>query len=299
MTRGDKRQRGSNDEHDAALADTAPAPAAELLASVVKAAAGHGTADHSATTAAASAATGASLRLPPGLQGGSAGLCCPEAGPVLRLLLLSGWDGTSQPGGTQGPGTLRLRRLAAWVRCKLTPRLPPRLPPGAAPGAALVAMGGCCDGQEGGGRAPVRTWAQVAAGAPVAAAAAAAESAVPRRVWRLCAGAELLLSKTVPLPGSAGRAMAVEVLDVDGRALADGDALAARSGVVDGARASCLDGVAGLLLLLSGPDGAELVSAISRLAAVLKLLALAPAVPLLVLAASGVLWCHSNILCSS
>jgi hypothetical protein len=140
------------------------------------------------------------------------------------------------------------------------------------------------------------TWAAIAAAPPVgrqqqqqqvlqAAAGVGVVAAAGRQVWRLGAEAELLLCKAVPLPGREQQPLLVEVIDVVSsrmQAVAAAGDHSSSSGP-----APCLAGAAGLLLLVSGPDQAELSSAVARLAGVLAQLAPAPAVPLVVLAASG------------
>jgi hypothetical protein len=119
-----------------------------------------------------------------------------------------------------------------------------------------------------------------------AAARVGVGAAAGRQVWRLGAEAELLLCKAVPLPGREQQPLLVEVIDVVSSRMQAAAAAAGVHGSSSGP-APCLAGAAGLLLVVSGPDQAELASAVARLAGVLAQLAPAPAVPLVVLAASG------------
>jgi hypothetical protein len=317
-----KRSRSDGASYEAALADLSPAPVAQLLAAALAATppsaqpACHTPAGPILLPGLARGSSSSSLPAA-GAAAGSAGVAggvtaAAAAGLVLRLVLISGWQEDAP--GLAPP--LYQRRLASWLRHKLAPHLPPRLgqasaAAGAAGGAGswqggssygssqpqLVALGGQQQLQQQRHQQEQlqpqpqqRTWAAVAAGRPAPQVQQQQQqqqvsSAVPpglacRQVWELGPHAELLLSKAVPLPGREQQPLLVEVVDVVSSKMQE--AAAAAPGLVP-----CLAGAAGLLLLVAGPDEAELEAAVARLAGVLQHAAPAPAVPLVVLAASG------------
>jgi hypothetical protein len=331
----EKRSRNDTSNYEAALADLSPAPVAQLLAAALASSPADAQpachAPPGAIMLPGLARSSSSSLARPGASadgGVAAGVtACPVAGLVLRLALISGWH-------EDAPGLvppLYQRRLAAWLRHKLAPHLPPGLGLAAAAAVAaagasrlhrgrgqpeLVALGGEQQSQqqqqpEQEQQQPQRlTWAAIAAAPPVgrhrqqtqqqvvpqAAAGGGMGASAGRQVWRLGPEAELLLSKAVPLPGREQQPLLVEVLDLVSSRM-QAAAAAAAHGSSSGP-ASCLAGAAGLLLLVSGPDEAELQSAVARLAAVLAHAAPAPAVPLVVLAASGAHRQRQCMLCS-
>lgn len=231
---------------------------------------------------------------------------------------MTGWD-ESCPELTP---PLFQRRVAAWLRHKLTPTLPPRHTCAAASTASgpkhqqqqqqvqawqeyqqqEAATYVPLDGVQ---EPPQRSWAAVVSGGRSGpgqqlqqggSQAHSAGGSSGRQVLHVSPGVQLLLcrSMAVPGPAAAGRSLRVELLDVSASRLSQAAGSNSSGGWGSNGSSSgsdsagCLQGASGLLLLVSGPEPGELASAAARLRVVLERWPVGgPPVQLTVLACSG------------
>lgn len=315
----EKRARANLDAYDAALADLTPAPAAQILAAALTEAAAVvavGTSgQHPALTQQPALTLPQDVIYLPGLTNSSsssngsrsgmsyravsasAATACPPAPLHYRLLVVTGWGEEDQ----QLAPPLYQRRVANWVRHKLAQYLPARMTPSSAAAgsnglavnqqdvAAVLVPVGIDPSQQ---QQQPRTWASVVSGQP--AVPIQQQQAAPRQVWRFGGSqgyGDLLVSKTVAVPGPVKQphiSLVVEVVDVVSSKLAQ--ATAAADGHGRGGSPpmpNCVCGACGILLVVSGPDPAELSSAVGRLRILLEAAADRPAMPLVVFTCSG------------
>jgi len=270
-----------------------------------------------------------------GSSSGSEGMACPPVPITLRLVCISGW-GECDP---RFAPPLAQRRVARWLRHKLAEPRPPAVSVltglGALPAAAAAAGQGRLlphqqqrqqqqpevqvvplDGQQQPQhqqQQQQRSWAGVVRGArPGRGFTQQQEGPEPqqqqqqqRMVLQVSAGVDVLVSRVAAIPGPQGSEVKVEVVDIAPSTLDHTLSNSGSNGSNGGWGAGSsvpgvLQGVCGVLLLVSGPDAGaggagrgELQGAVKRLGLLLQHTPAGVAVPVTVLACSGELLCGS------